>query len=42
MLAVYAGKKGVPPRAVREKKDLLEDFQDWIRGQGLETHWPGD
>ncbi len=40
MLAVYAGKKGVPPRAVRENKDLLEDFQKWIRGQGLETHWP--
>lgn len=39
MLAVYAHQKKVPPRAVRERKDLLADFQDWIRGQGLETHW---
>jgi hypothetical protein len=39
MLAVYAHQKKVPPRAVRERKNMLADFQDWIRGQGLETHW---
>lgn len=41
MLVSYARKKQVPGRAVRENKDLLADFQAWIRGQGLETHWPG-
>ena len=41
MLVSYARKKQVPGRAVREQKALLADFQDWIRGQGLETHWPG-
>ncbi|SEG17367.1 FAD-dependent oxidoreductase [Parabacteroides chinchillae] len=40
MLITYAKAKKVPPRAVRERKELLEDFQKWIRTQGLETHWP--
>lgn len=40
MLIAYSKEKKIPPRAVRERKDLLEDFQKWIRSQGLETHWP--
>ncbi len=40
MLVVFAQQKNVPPRAVREQKNLLTEFQSWIRTQGLETHWP--
>lgn len=39
-LVAFAQRKKVPPRAVREQKNLLGEFQDWIRTQGLETHWP--
>lgn len=41
MLVSFAREKKVVARAVRENRKLLSDFQDWIRGQGLETHWPG-
>ena len=40
MLVAYALDKKVMPRAVREKADLLSDFQKLIRSQGIETHWP--
>lgn len=40
MLVTFARNKKVPPRAVRECRELLEEFQKWIRSQGLETHWP--
>jgi hypothetical protein len=36
----FAIKKKIIPRAIRERKDLLEEFQDFIRSQGVETHWP--
>ncbi|MBY5957352.1 FAD-dependent oxidoreductase [Membranicola marinus] len=39
-LTAYAMKHNIPPRAVRSDKRRLADFQDWIRSQGLETHWP--
>lgn len=39
-LVVFAHKRKTLPRAVRENRNLLEDFQQWIRNQGLETHWP--
>lgn len=39
-LTAYALKHKIPPRAVRSDKNRLSDFQDWIRTQGLETHWP--
>ncbi|HLT92948.1 MAG TPA: FAD-dependent oxidoreductase [Membranihabitans sp.] len=39
MLAVYALKHRLPPRGVRTDA-RLDDFQTWIRSQGLETHWP--
>ncbi|RIH67239.1 FAD-dependent oxidoreductase [Mariniphaga sediminis] len=39
-LVAFARNKKVQPRAIRENKGLLEEFQNWIRKQGLETHWP--
>lgn len=39
-LTAFAMKKKVIPRMVRKNKAMLRDFQDWIRKQGLETHWP--
>ena len=40
ILVAYALDKKVIPRAVREKKDMLEAFQDMVRSQGIETQWP--
>lgn len=40
LLAVFAQRKGEPARAVRERPALLAEFQQWIRDQGVETHWP--
>jgi hypothetical protein len=39
-LIAFATKKKTLPRAVRENRSLLEEFQGWIRTQGMETHWP--
>ena len=39
-LIAFARNKKVPLKAVREHRDLLEEFQSWIRCQGIETHWP--
>ena len=39
MLISYAIKKDVLPRAVRENRTMLTDFQNWIQQQGLETKW---
>jgi hypothetical protein len=36
----YALNKKVLPRVIREKGDMLEDFQKMIRAQGIETQWP--
>jgi len=40
LLIKYALDKKVIPRSVREKKDMLIDFQGFIRKQGIETEWP--
>ncbi|GAB2564508.1 FAD-dependent oxidoreductase [Spirosoma areae] len=40
MLVAFALDKKVIPRAIREKQGLLADFQQRIRSQGIETHWP--
>jgi hypothetical protein len=40
LLVCYALQKQVTPRAVREKEELLTDFQRIIRSQGIETQWP--
>lgn len=39
-LIAFAQNKKVSIRAVRENRNLLEEFQSWIRRQGIETHWP--
>lgn len=39
-LVAFSLQKSVVPRAVREQKPLLEEFQNQIRSQGIETHWP--
>ena len=39
-LIAFANNKKVVPRQVRERKELLNEFQNWIRKQGIETHWP--
>jgi hypothetical protein len=40
MLAAYAHLHQIPPHAIREKQQMLGAFQDFIRSQGIETHWP--
>ncbi len=40
MLISYSHAKKIMPRSVRERRNILEDFQNHIRKQGLETHWP--
>ena len=40
MLSAFISSKRIPPRKVREDKKLLEEFQQLIRSQGIETHWP--
>lgn len=40
MLAAFAMQKQVTPRTVREKRELLHEFQELIRSQGVETAWP--
>ena len=42
MMISYSETKKVSPHLIREKTDLLSDFQNFIRSQGLETHWPKD
>jgi hypothetical protein len=32
--------QGSETRNENKNKNLLEEFQKWIRSQGLETHWP--
>ena len=39
-LVAFALDKKVTPEAVRQKEDLLKEFQDHIRSQGIETQWP--
>jgi hypothetical protein len=39
-LTTFALKKKVIPKAVRENKNLLEEFQNLIRSRGIETNWP--
>jgi hypothetical protein len=39
-LVAFALKRKLTPRAVREKENLLAEFQDFIRSQGIETQWP--
>ncbi|RDC63403.1 FAD-dependent oxidoreductase [Adhaeribacter pallidiroseus] len=40
LLTAFALQKKVIPRAVREKPDLLQEFQKTVRAQGIATQWP--
>lgn len=40
MLVAYSLAKNMIPREVREVNENLNDFQEMIRAQGIETHWP--
>lgn len=40
MLIAYALHKRVSPHEIHNKRELLTDFQNLIRSQGIETHWP--
>lgn len=40
LLITFAREKNVIPREVRNNKQLLSDFQDYVRSQGIETVWP--
>jgi hypothetical protein len=42
LLVAFALNKKVIPRAVRERKKLLEEFQDLACARGIETHWPNN
>jgi hypothetical protein len=39
-LAAHALKLGQPPRAIRNNRKLLEDFQRGLMSQGFELDWP--
>lgn len=39
MLVAYSLAKNMIPREVREGDENLNDFQEMIRAQGIETHW---
>jgi len=39
-LVAFCKTKNAPARAVRERSELLEEFQNLIRSQGIETNWP--
>lgn len=40
LLVKFAQDKKVIPREVRERKELLEEYQSFIRSQGIATEWP--
>ena len=40
LLAAFGLQKNTIPQRVRADSKLLSEFQDWIRAQGVETHWP--
>jgi hypothetical protein len=39
LLVKYSLDKGIYPRQVREDKKHLAEFQEFIRNEGIETHW---
>ncbi|WP_300604829.1 FAD-dependent oxidoreductase [Niabella sp.] len=40
LLLVFAKAQGVLPAMVRKDRQLLKQFQEFIRSQGVETRWP--
>jgi hypothetical protein len=39
-LIAYCQQHELLPREVREKNEVLKNFQHFIRQQGIETDWP--
>jgi hypothetical protein len=39
-LVAFARRRQTTPHAVRERPALLSEFQNFLRAQGIETHWP--
>ncbi len=42
VLVSYAIQKKITPREIHADSNLLKDFQQLIRTQGIETHWPDE
>ncbi len=40
LLAAYSLKRKLPPHAVREKQEALEEFKKLLHAQGFELRWP--
>jgi hypothetical protein len=40
VLVAHSIKNKTLPRAIREDSSKLQEFQSFIRSQGIETHWP--
>lgn len=40
MLVKYSIEKNMLPRDVHQQSDRLNEFQDFVRSQGIETRWP--
>lgn len=40
LLVAYAKSKDVLPREVRKQKNLLVEFQDFLKSQGVDIEWP--
>ena len=41
-LAAFCQRQGCPPRAVRDRPELLADYQQVLVGRGVELAWPED
>jgi hypothetical protein len=41
LLVKFAIGKKVSPRVVRERKELLAGFQEFLKGEGVELAWQG-
>lgn len=40
LLVAFAKSKNVVPREVRKQKNLLIEFQDFVKSQGIDIEWP--
>ncbi|MNL45834.1 FAD dependent oxidoreductase [compost metagenome] len=40
LLIRFARDKNVIPRDIRNNKQLLTAFQDYVKSRGIETEWP--
>lgn len=40
LLVAYSLSQETKPQTIRDNRKMLEDFQQYIRLQGIETHWP--